>query len=98
MQEKIRNIIREEIKLIIEERGLTKKFDKTVSMYQQLSKQVQDEIKRFKTEFPSTKDKDTYKKKYIEKMKPLQANLKKAELEYLAAVKSLPLPNEDDLM
>ena len=98
MQEKIRNIIREEIKLIIEERGLTKKFDKTVTTYQRLSKQVQDEIKRFKTEFSSTKDKEAYKKKYIERMKPLQANLKKAESEYLAAIRGLPIPDADELM
>ncbi len=67
-------------------------------MYQQLSKQVQDEIKRFKTEFPSTTDKDTFKKKYIEKMKPLQANLKNAESAYLAAIRNLPVPTEDELM
>jgi hypothetical protein len=95
---KLRNIIREEIKLIIEERGLTKKFDKTISSYQQISKQIQDEIKRFKTEFPAAKDKEAYKKKYIERMKPIQAKFKTAEQSYLSAIRDLPDPDEDELM
>ena len=98
MQEKIRNIIREELKLVLEERGLTKKFDKIVTNYQRLSKQIQDEVKRFKAEFPTAKDKEDYKKKYIERMKPIQVNLKKAEVEYNSALRGLPVPTEDELV
>jgi Tfp pilus assembly protein PilO len=99
MQEKIRLIIREEIRRIIgEEKGLTKKFDKVVTTYQSLTKQVQDEIKKFKTEFPTAKDKDAYKKQYIDKMKPLQKKLKEAEAQYNAALRNLPVPDDDELM
>lgn len=98
MEEKIRKIIREEIKLIFEEKGLTKKFDKTVTNYHNLSKQVQDEISKFKKEFPMAKDKEDYKKKYIEKMKPIQKKLKAAESEYNTALRNLPVPDDDELM
>ena len=97
--DKLRKIIREEIKMILsEERGLTKQFDKTITLYRELSKQVQDEILRFKREFPQAKDKELYKKNYINKMKPLQQKFKDAEFAYNRAIINLPTPDEDELM
>jgi len=97
-RDSLRYLIREEIKLILEERGLTKKFDKTVFLYQQLAKQMQDEILKFKKEFPLSKDKETYKKQYIEKIKPIQLKFKQAQDEYNKALLNLPSPDEDELI
>lgn len=95
----LRQIIREEIhNLLVEEEGLTKKFDKTIGNYRLILQQQQDMIKKFKEEYSKAKDKNKYKEDYIKKMDKINAELFKAKLNYDSAIFNLVIPREEELV
>lgn len=96
--EELKQIIRE---VITEEVGLTRRFDDVVSQYKALMIEKQNLVKDFVKKIRTIKDLkviEKMKREYIKKLKTLNSRINSFETKFEKSVKSLPDPNEDELL
>jgi len=85
-------------KLLGEEKGLTKRFDKIVTTYFNLDNEIKKYMNGFKSGLNTAKDKEKYKKEYIAKLKEMQKKFADAKQSYESALYNLPVPSEKELV